>query len=133
MDVVARWQAEPDRSVTAQLGVRMLAGEWTTAADAAELGGSTALMGTVVKALKNAGYTVDVASAGGNAKRYRVKPTRGRAKRVGVEHAGTSHPQLGAVLTVRALALDEAGQLVVQLSNGNGSGWLAQITGHVEP
>ena len=131
---VKRWQrnAEAPTSHTAVLGLRMLAGEWTSSADAIEGGASGGLVTQVCTVLRAAGYTVQEQARGGNGKAFRIKPTRGQAKAVRREQAGTSHPQLGAVLTVRALALDEGGALVVHLSNGNGSAWLAQITGHVE-
>jgi hypothetical protein len=126
---VELWQENPERSITAALGVRMLAGDWVTSEDAVELGGSPTLVTQAHQTLTAAGYSVEVGNRGGNARQYRVKAARRKA-RVEREDAGVTHPQLGAVLTVRALALDERGNLIVHLSNGN-KAWAATITGHV--
>ena len=146
---VARW-AEAATSGTAILGARLMLGETLTAADAKRLGIIGGNIGHAVTTLELAGFTVERKPLAGsaNAKSYRVskapadapevKPPPATptapARRASVKHeaAGATHPQLGAKLTVRALALDERGKLVVQLSNGSGSAWLAQITGHVE-
>jgi hypothetical protein len=137
---VARWQAQPDSGPSAVLGTRMLAGEWTSARDAEALGVSQSMANQVRATLVAAGYTLETRPRpeGGNGKEHRVKavpgPKRGaRSKAVRAEQAGATHPQLGATLTVRALALDERGGLVVHLSNGHGAAWTAQITGHVAP
>jgi hypothetical protein len=127
---VARWRTDPERSNVAMVGARILSGEWTTAAWVVnEVGAAASTLSQVAATLRAAGYKVETQSAGGNAKAYRVKAAKRRAT-VTAEHAGITHPQLGAVLTVRALALDEGGNLVVHLSNGSHA-WTAAITGHV--
>ena len=131
MDTIERWRDQPDGSATAVLGLRMLAGEWITSADATELGASTSLVGSVCKQLRKAGYTVAAKSAGGNARAFRVA-AKGARRKTTAEAEGVTYPALGAHLTVRALALDDGGNLVVQLSNGTGAAWTARITGHVE-
>jgi hypothetical protein len=147
---VEYWNKNPD-SVVAVLGLRMLAGEWTQADDV-PAGRSKSLLGQTVGVLRAAGYDVETMRAptgGGNRRAFRVRqvgerktgaragllgPPRGRVASapVAVENAGTTHPQLGAKLTVRALALDDRGHLVVHLSNGHGAAWAARITGHVD-
>ena len=146
-DTVDYWRKNPD-SASATLGLRMLAGEWTQVDDV-PAGKSVSLLGQAVGVLRAAGYDVEQQRAptgGGNRKAFRVRqvgerrrmgvlgPPRGRmpSAPVVVENAGTTHPQLGAKLTVRALALDERGGLVVHLSNGHGGAWTARITGHVD-
>jgi hypothetical protein len=129
---VRRWQENPERSNSAIIGGRILSGEWTTAEwVGAEVGVSHSMLSQVVTTLRAAGFKVEEKRTGtGNAKQYRVRTAKRRAK-VDAEHAGITHPQLGAVLTVRALALDEGGNLVVHLTNGHAA-WTAAITGHVE-
>lgn len=132
---VARWQAQPDRGPTAVLGARMLAGEWVGSADAVALGAAQTVANQVRTTLKAAGYKLESQSAGpAGRKAYRVKAARKAPTRrhVAAEAEGTTYPALGAHLTVRALALDEGGNLVVHLSNGTGAAWAAHLTGHVE-
>jgi hypothetical protein len=133
---VARWQAQPDRGPTAVLGARMLAGEWVGSADAIALGSSGTVANQVRTTLKAAGYKLESQSAGpAGRKAYRVKPggpAKQQRRPVATEAEGTTYPALGAHLTVRALALDEGGNLVVHLSNGTGAAWAARLTGHVE-
>jgi len=146
-DTVEHWHKYPE-SAAATLGLRMLAGEWTQVDDVPD-GKSGSLLGQTVGILRAAGYDVEQmrASTGhANRKAFRVRqvgerrrmgvlgPPRGRVAStpVAVEDAGKTHPGLGAKLTVRALALDDRGQLVVHLSNGHGAAWVARITGHVD-
>ena len=135
---VRRWQKKPTGSNTARLGTAMLAGQWTSAKDAVGLGASGSIAGQARMVLVAAGYELETQPTGPyGVKGYRVAGRDGRglkARRtaaVATEAAGTTHPALGAHLTVRALALDADGQLVVHLSNGNGSAWTAHLTGHV--
>ena len=146
-DTVEYWKKFPN-SAAAGLGLRMLSGEWTQVDDV-PAGKSKSLLGQTVAVLRASGYDVEqqpASTGGGNRRAFRVRqvgerrrtgllgPPRGRVARapVAVENAGTTHPQLGATLTVRALALDERGGLVVHLSNGHGGAWTARITGHVD-
>jgi len=128
---IAYWERHPE-SFAARTYARMVAGEWVTSADAVAEGINGSNVSQVVAVLHKAGLPVETKSAGySNAKTYRLRPRRGT--RVDREVQGVTHPALGAVLTVRALALDAAGDLTVHLSNGNGAGWVATITGHVGP
>jgi hypothetical protein len=116
----------------------MLAGQWVSTEDARAIGAAPTIVTQVHQRLTAAGYAVEVGTredaASRNAKQYRVKAGRRapaqRSTRVAREDAGVTHPQLGATLTVRALALDERGALTVHLSNGHHA-WTATITGHV--
>jgi hypothetical protein len=98
------------------------------------LGVSGSILGQVISVLRQAGYKIERDHMGGGRFRFRVKtghtPAARRSTRVAREDAGVTHPQLGATLTVRALALDERGDLTVHLSNGHHA-WTATITGHV--
>jgi hypothetical protein len=140
---VKRWRADPERSGAARIGTRLLAGEVVGASGADDAGVSPGMVGQVVRTLQTAGFTVE-AERRGNAKLWhvtaepggrRVSATSspsGRTRKVRGEVAGITHPPLGAKLLVRALALDERGNLLVHLSNGAGA-WSARIVGHVEP
>jgi hypothetical protein len=142
---VKRWRADPERSGAARIGTRLLAGEQVGQSGAADAGVSPGMVGNVVRTLQTAGFTVEAERAG-NAKLWRVtaepggrrargaavEPPSGRSRKVRGEVAGVTHPPLGATLLVRALALDERGDLLVHLSNGAGA-WSARIVGHVEP
>jgi hypothetical protein len=129
---VERWQRKPGTSTASVFGSRMLRGEWVTAAELEESGASASNLSQITKTLKTAGYKVEHETMPGTngAMRFRVKAKAARKAAVEREDAGVTHPQLGAVLTVRALALDERGELVVHLSNGKAA-WTATITGHV--
>ena len=137
---------------TGILGARLMLGETLTATDARALGIIGGNLGHAARTLELAGWKIERADIGGNAKSFRVSkapadapavtpppaqpantPNRsgGTRRNVRAEQAGETHPALGAKLTVRALALDERGRLVVHLSNGTGAAWQAMITGHV--
>jgi hypothetical protein len=127
--VVENWRAKPDRSVTSQIGSSLLNGEWLTSHDVDEQwgGASNSMLAQVVSTLRLAGEHVVERDAGPNGLHaYSVSSSQ----LVQRESAGVTHPQLGAVLTVRALVLDESGDLIVSLSNGS-QAWSAKITGHV--
>jgi hypothetical protein len=130
--VIAKWQADPTASMAAQLGAAIMAGEWTGTDEARAIGAHSSNLNQVVAVLRAAGIALAMQKRAYGAKAYRAKTTGGPGTRTKVvaEHAGLTHPHLGAVLTVRALALDEDGELVMQVSNGTG-GWLVKVTGHV--
>jgi hypothetical protein len=129
---VAKWLATPEdeRGATAALGARMVAGEWTGPTEADALGVSHSMTTQAAKRLEAAGYRVErKRGLGSRVKAGRAKAAS-KAAPVRAEVAGVTHPPLGATLTVRALAFDAEGQLVMSLSNGTGA-WTARITGHV--
>lgn len=148
---IGKWATEAT-SGTAILGARLMLGDTLTAADAVAVGVIGGNLGHAARTLELAGWKIERADIGGNAKSFRVSkapadaptvtpppaqpantPNRsgGTRRNVRAEQAGETHPALGAKLTVRALALDERGRLVVHLSNGTGAAWQAMITGHV--
>lgn len=137
--VVKKWRANPEAGASSTIGARMLRGTWVVAAEVAEeLGCAPSVANQVRATLEAAGYAIEREQIGGtNGYRYRVPkgggPRRPRAveRAVAHEEAGHTHPQLGAVLTVRALVMDERGRLVMQLSNGHAS-WAAEVVGHTE-
>jgi hypothetical protein len=116
-----RWRREPERSKSARLGAAMLAGQWTTRADA---GGANTLLSQTVNTLRVAGYDVEKEHIGNNQYRYRVAGSSRPARPP--ERA----PALGAVLTVRALAMADDGSLTMHLTNGAGA-WAVTVDGYV--
>lgn len=135
---VVRWQQSGAKTVTAKLGRRMLKGDWTSRDDALKLGGSIALLSQVCMKLRQAGYEVEGAPVGDGAHQrlmqYRVagkaQGPPAKSEVVKREVKGLTHPELGSVLTVRALAMTDDGELAMQLSNGTQM-WSATITGHL--
>lgn len=131
---IERWRANPD-GPTAALGLRVLGGEWTTSVDAEQMGISGSNLSQIIGAIRDEGYKVEVKSAGGNARAYRVaKVTKARkngSRPIKRETAGVTHPSLGDRLTVRGLFLVD-GELVLQLVGEQGGAWQAIISGHVE-
>lgn len=127
---VELWLADPNRSQTASFGANMLRGEWLSSEDAEAIGSSGAVLGQVRRTLREAGYKLIERPAGPSGlKAYTVRQPRGTSKQVTHERAGDTHPQLGATLTVSALALVD-GELVMSLSNGTGA-WMVKVTGQV--
>jgi isoaspartyl peptidase/L-asparaginase-like protein (Ntn-hydrolase superfamily) len=129
---VAKWQAKPEATMASRLGSAIMAGEWTDVHSARAIGAKSSNLNQVVDVLRAAGIALATQNRSHGAKAYRAKAARGASTKrtVVAEQAGLTHPHLGAVLTVRALALDEDGELVMQVSNGTG-GWLVKVTGHV--
>lgn len=123
---VSFWLAHPDASIRARLASDMFR-RFVGQHDAKALGASNSIFAQTVNLVRDAGFSLDEEPRpyGGTAYRVRTGPP------ITTTRPGTAHPELGAVLTVRALALSADG-LVVQLSAGNGSGWTAVITGYVE-
>jgi hypothetical protein len=112
--------------MSARLGARMLSGQWTTRADA---GGAKTLLTQTVNTLRMAGYDVEKEHVGNMVYRYRVAPahaTAGSSRTARPERA----PALGAVLTVRALAMADDGSLTMHLTNGSGA-WAVTVDGYV--
>ena len=128
---VRRWQQGAE-SHTADMGRRMLAGEWI-GRDEVEPGAATMLSQVVAK-LRLAGFKVAERRTPGatdsRLKQWQVNPDLHAPVRVEREAAGLTHPELGAVLTVRALAMTDDGELAMTLSNGSQS-WSAVITAHL--
>ena len=120
---VARWKAGAD-SHTADLARRMFAGEWIGRDEVVAEGASGAILGQIRKTLRNAGIKVEErrtpGATDGRLRQYRVTNATPAAKRtVKREPGGGLHPELGSVLTVRALGLTDHGELSMQLANGS--------------
>jgi hypothetical protein len=107
----------------------MLAGRWTSREDA---GGGKTLLSQTVSTLRLAGYRVEKEHLGNMVYHYRVAD-------VATAHAPASSsrtarperaPALGAVLTVRALAMADDGSLTMHLTNGSGA-WAVTVDGYV--
>ena len=135
---VDKWLAKPERSVSATLGARLLAGETLTATDAEALGVGGSLLTQAVGVLAAAGYKVDRRHLGHHVFEYSVREPLGdraardraapRAERRAAP--AKTHPNLGDMLRVRLLVLDEDGEVTIQLTNGS-SAWAAKITGQL--
>ena len=123
--LVSKWASDPDASKASRIAAALMSGEWLTAAETAErFECASSMLSQGVQIMRRAGLNVVSRPAGTSGlMSYSVdssRPAR-RSKRVDDEQAGVTHPNLGAVLTVRALVLDSQGDLVMQLSNGKGS------------
>lgn len=127
---VRKWQQGAE-SKSADIGRRMLAGEWIGRGDVDSATEAT-LLSQVAQKLRLAGFkiaerrTPDATDS--RLKQWRVSPDA--PVKVERETAGLTHPELGAVLTVRALAMTDDGELAMTLSNGSQS-WSAVITAHL--
>lgn len=145
-----RYETTDRTTASANLYHRIRTGEpFTTQQLADEERCSSANVSLMVRSMKVVGWKITRTRVGStNAYTYRVtKPPPDyaaveqaqTARRVAVVAAAevlpteppAPYPALGATLGVRALALDDAGQLVMQLSDGNGRSWRVQVTGHV--
>jgi hypothetical protein len=152
-----RWQNQPETetSISAQIARRLWAGETISPmAMQADYHTTASLTGVIVRDLRQVGWQIETTRepGRGNAVTYQVTgrgqplPDRvkGRAKPAAravrqpptrevaprAEPRAAAYPPLGASLSVRALALTDAG-VILQLSDGNGSAWQCTITGHV--
>jgi hypothetical protein len=131
------WLADPDASMTATLGARMLRGEWVSTDDGAAVGAGATVVGQAVAALRRAGYDVEEDQPFGNRRKtYRVRPgsepsANGHSIVGPVGASEMIHPPVGSKVTVRAVAMGARGALEVHLSDGNGHAWTATVTGYV--
>lgn len=144
---VAGWRASPDRSASARLAAALFNGKPVSAAAAEEMGVGPAMVSQTVGTLRDAGYTVEREHLGNHQFQYRMTgfdlvggydppgstpppEPQPEATPVAREVAGQTHPQLGDTLRVRALVLDDEGELLMQLTNGKRA-WTVQVTGHL--
>jgi hypothetical protein len=106
----------------------MLSGQWTTREDA---GGAKTLLSQTVSTLRLAGYRVEKEHVGNSVYRYRVADVAPHAPASSSRTARPERaPALGAVLTVRALAMADDGSLTMHLTNGSGA-WAVTVDGYV--
>lgn len=130
---VAMWRENPERSLTAVLGLRMIDGEWVGPSALEEEGANKSGFTPIIKTLRGAGYALEdrVPEAGpGNAREYRVAASKARRTTVRNEQRGVTHPEVGSMLRVRAVIAEDDGRLLVHLTNGTGA-WTVQIMAQV--
>lgn len=130
---IALWEKKgPEASFPAWLAHALVSGQSVSVIDADDDGKSRSMVSMVVTTFRAAGYDISRELHDG-IPHYSVGhgPVVKAKGRVPDDAFAATHPSLGAVLTVRALSLDDDGELVAHLSNGNGSSWVATITGHV--
>jgi hypothetical protein len=145
---IERYEASPNRSASSKAYHFMKSGEAFRVADLAErIGCTPGALSLLMKTMQAAGFSIASPWAG-STKLYRVtrhppdyaaEEVTQATKRAAVAAVARDlpteppapFPTLGGQLQVRALALDEAGQLAMQLSDGNGRSWRVVVTGHV--
>lgn len=127
-DTIARLWGQQS-TPTAKVGRKFLAGQWVTRDDVLAVDMNTSNLTQIVNRLREAGYVVEEEQVNGsNAKRWRVVDNSAPVP-VKREVHGHTHPDLGSVLTVRALVMNDDGELAMSLSNG-ARNWTVVITGH---
>jgi hypothetical protein len=143
------YEAQPTRSATAEVFHLVKRGEPFRLQEIGEqVGASAGVVNLLVKTMRSAGYRFSRKRVGvnglelqvvGTPPDYAAEEVTQATKRAAVAAVARDlpteppapFPTLGGQLQVRALALDEAGQLAMQLSDGNGRSWRVVVTGHV--
>lgn len=131
---VQKWKENPEASVTSVVASRILDGTWTGSAEVEEQGANPSILTPIKKTLILAGYHIEERTPEGmpaNAREYRVNGNAPRRRTVGRERTGTTHPEVGSMVLVRAVAIDETGELALTIA-GNAGAWNVRIIAHME-